>query len=49
MTCNDCIHQAVCYRYSYGLPENYASKCGDYESSRRKVALDKQPKWYIHL
>lgn len=28
--CDDCIHQAVCYRYSYGLPENYADKCGDY-------------------
>ena len=29
-TCNACIHNAVCYRYSYGLPENYADKCGDY-------------------
>ena len=25
-TCKNCIHQAVCYRYSYGLPENYADK-----------------------
>ena len=34
-TCNDCIHKAVCYRYSYGLPENYADKCGDYDPSRK--------------
>ena len=34
-TCNDCIHKAVCYRYSYGLPENYAEKCGDFEPSRK--------------
>lgn len=31
MTCNECIHKAVCYRYSYGLPENYAEKCGDFK------------------
>ena len=43
-TCNDCIHKAVCYRYSYGLPENYAEKCGDFEPSRKGhwIRLDYQ-------
>ena len=39
-TCNACIHNAVCYRYSYGLPENYADKCGDY-------LPQKSGKWHI--
>ena len=33
-TCNACIHKAVCYRYSYGLPENYADKCGDFQTQK---------------
>ena len=45
-TCNDCIHKAVCYRYSYVLPKNYAEKCGDFEPSRKghselKALVDK--------
>lgn len=30
MTCNDCIHESVCYRVGDGISPRYASKCGDF-------------------
>ena len=50
MTCNDCIHIAVCYRYSHGLPVKYANKCGNYEPSRPKghwINIKIKDKWKL--
>ena len=40
MTCNECIHKAVCYRYSYGLPNNFADKCGDFKALEQEPCED---------
>lgn len=31
MTCNDCIHIAVCYRRVGMTSDRYAEKCGDFK------------------
>ena len=31
-TCNECIHQEVCYRRTEGIQETFANNCGDYIS-----------------
>lgn len=50
MTCNDCNHIAVCYRYSYGIPQHYADKCGDFEERRPIGQWKVHPKGvYAHL
>lgn len=45
-TCNDCIHQEVCYRRIEGIQETFANNCGDYISANIidniKKALDDQ-------
>lgn len=32
MTCNECIHKAVCYRQD-SVKLNYAEKCGDFQQA----------------
>ena len=41
MTCNDCIHQAVCYRRVGMTSDSYADKCGDFEPSRQTATWEK--------
>lgn len=36
MTCNECIHIAVCYRRVGMTSDSYANKCGDFEPSKHK-------------
>ena len=40
MTCNECIHKAVCYRVD-SVPSDYARTCGDFVSDCK--ALEQEP------
>lgn len=47
MTCNDCIHIAVCYRRVGMTSDSYAEKCGDYEPSRKGHWRDYSEDGYV--